>query len=79
MTDPAITNNNWTQFANCASTDPDLFFPESGDGMIGAAKRICDACDVKGFCIEEALANKEVFGVWGGVSARGLRRMRLAA
>lgn len=39
------------------------------------AKAICRSCAVRQDCLEEALANHERFGVWGGESERGRRRI----
>lgn len=64
--------SEWVQFANCASTDPDLFVLEHG-GSSTAAKRICAVCPVRKRCLQEALDTDEEFGIWGGLS-RGERR-----
>jgi WhiB family redox-sensing transcriptional regulator len=57
------------------------FFPEPGSSP-RPAKAVCHACPVRAECLEYALANDELYGVWGGLSpqARGeLRRARAAA
>ena len=61
----------------CAETDPEAFFPEKG-GSTREAKRVCVRCDVRAECLEYALANDERFGIWGGLSERERRRIRLA-
>lgn len=55
--------------ASCASTDPDLFFPEL-DSMwrLQAAKKVCEQCPVIRECLEYALRNRFFDGVWGGLS-----------
>ena len=71
----------WREDALCAQTDPEAFFPEQGSSP-RPAKVVCDACPVRVDCLEHALANDELYGVWGGLSprARGeLRRKRAAA
>ena len=47
---------SWQERALCAQTDPESFFPEKG-GSTREAKRVCTGCDVKGDCLEYALAN----------------------
>lgn len=68
----------WQEKALCAQTDPEAFFPEKG-GSTREAKRICQGCEVKGECLEYALANDERFGIWGGLSERERRRLKKQA
>ena len=75
---PAPTGDEtWRLDALCAETDPEAFFPEKG-GSTREAKRVCAGCDVRAECLESALANDERFGIWGGLSERERRRLRLA-
>ena len=67
---------SWQEQALCAETDPEAFFPEKG-GSTREAKKICTGCEVKAECLEYALANDERFGIWGGLSERERRRVRL--
>jgi WhiB family redox-sensing transcriptional regulator len=67
----------WRLDALCAETDPEAFFPEKG-GSTREAKRVCSGCAVRSECLEYALANDERFGIWGGLSERERRRVRLA-
>jgi WhiB family redox-sensing transcriptional regulator len=66
----------WRLDALCAETDPEAFFPEKG-GSTREAKRVCTGCEVRAECLEYALANDERFGIWGGLSERERRRVRL--
>jgi WhiB family redox-sensing transcriptional regulator len=68
---------SWRLDALCAETDPEAFFPEKG-GSTREAKRVCGGCAVRSECLEYALANDERFGIWGGLSERERRRVRLA-
>jgi WhiB family redox-sensing transcriptional regulator len=70
-------NESWRLDALCAETDPEAFFPEKG-GSTREAKRVCVGCDVRSECLEYALSNDERFGIWGGLSERERRRIRLA-
>ena len=67
---------SWKEDALCAETDPEAFFPEKG-GSTREAKRVCVGCSVRLECLEYALDNDERFGIWGGLSERERRRLRL--
>jgi WhiB family redox-sensing transcriptional regulator len=55
---------------------PDVFFPEDfadpkmRNQAIRVAKNLCSECPVKWLCLEAALANKEGYGIWGGLTAK---------
>jgi WhiB family transcriptional regulator, redox-sensing transcriptional regulator len=74
---PVPADDAWRLDALCAETDPEAFFPEKG-GSTREAKRVCSGCAVRVECLESALANDERFGIWGGLSERERRRLRLA-
>jgi len=69
-------DESWRLDALCAETDPEAFFPEKG-GSTREAKRVCAGCPVRLQCLEYALGNDERFGIWGGLSERERRRLRL--
>jgi WhiB family redox-sensing transcriptional regulator len=66
---------SWQERALCAQTDPEAFFPEKG-GSTREAKRVCLSCEVRGECLDYALAHDERFGIWGGLSERERRRLK---
>lgn len=68
----------WTADALCQQVDPELWFPESG-GSTREAKSICARCDVRADCLAFAMANGDRFGVFGGLSERERRKLRLEA
>ena len=70
-------DEEWRLDALCAETDPEAFFPEKG-GSTREAKRVCTGCSVRAECLEYALTSDERFGIWGGLSERERRRLRLA-
>jgi WhiB family redox-sensing transcriptional regulator len=72
----ATHDEAWRLEALCAETDPEAFFPEKG-GSTREAKRVCTGCTVRAECLESALTNDERFGIWGGLSERERRRLRL--
>jgi WhiB family redox-sensing transcriptional regulator len=71
--DPAA----WMTYANCAGVDVELFFPARG-ASTAEAKAVCRACAVRQECLEYALTNGEKFGIFGGMSERERRRLRIA-
>jgi WhiB family redox-sensing transcriptional regulator len=84
----------WQERAACADHDARIFFhPENERGgefeaRERAAKRICAACPVADACRAYALAVREPYGVWGGLTEndrdalrrreRGAERLRAA-
>jgi len=64
----------WRAKAACKGMT-DLFFPAKQED-VDAPKAICHTCPVERQCLAWALAHGEKFGIWGGVSERGRRRMR---
>ena len=63
----------------CRTTDPDAWFPESGEGSskpVRDAKAMCAACPVVRQCRDYAIANKERHGIWGGLDARQRDKIR---
>ncbi len=74
--EPEASAEAWRLDALCAETDPEAFFPEKG-GSTREAKRVCAGCPVRLQCLEYALDNDERFGIWGGLSERERRRLRL--
>ncbi|MFE1451936.1 WhiB family transcriptional regulator [Streptomyces olivaceoviridis] len=68
---------NW-QYALCAQTDPDLFFP-TGVGAritiaVKQAKRICGRCPIRSACLAWALDTRQPAGVWGGMDEHERRQ-----
>jgi WhiB family transcriptional regulator, redox-sensing transcriptional regulator len=71
---PVMDLWEWQYEGACRHADPTLFFhPEGERGAArrrrdAAAKSICAACPVMEQCREHALAVREPYGVWGGLS-----------
>ena len=65
---------DWQLQAACRSVDTNLFFhPEGERGPARAnrdlsAKQVCSTCPVLVECRAHALAVREPYGVWGGLS-----------
>lgn len=65
---PAVVRDG----AACTSRG-DLDFFSSDQAVIRTCKNLCSTCPVKRECLSHALAEKELFGVWGGADGRELR------
>lgn len=71
---PTLDAWEWQLEGACRSQDTELFFHPPGERgptrsrREAAAKAVCAACPVVVRCREHALASREPFGVWGGLS-----------
>jgi WhiB family redox-sensing transcriptional regulator len=64
--------------AMCATTDPELWFPELDSlWRVAQAKNICGKCPVKQECLDYALVNKFKDGIWGGLSPTERHRLMM--
>jgi WhiB family redox-sensing transcriptional regulator len=65
---------DWQLIGLCRGEDPNVFFHPEGErgparvNRDATAKAICGACPVKLPCAQHALAVKEPYGVWGGLT-----------
>jgi WhiB family redox-sensing transcriptional regulator len=79
MTNNRITtwrgSTEWMEDAACKGVPRSVFFP-LGVVEFFAAKEICLSCDVKDECLDFALRNPSLEGVWGGTSEEDRRRLR---
>jgi hypothetical protein len=73
----AVDPEAWRADAACRDRIDIDFFPGLGESTL-PAKKVCETCLVRAACLEYALTNVEVFGVWGGTSERQRRLMRRA-
>jgi WhiB family transcriptional regulator, redox-sensing transcriptional regulator len=64
----------WQYQGSCRTADPSIFFHPEGergpsrDRRDRTAKAICASCPVQKMCAQHALAVREPYGVWGGLS-----------
>jgi WhiB family redox-sensing transcriptional regulator len=64
----------WQLMGACREADPTLFFHPEGErgparrNRDASAKAICGSCPVMKQCREHALAVREPYGVWGGLT-----------
>jgi WhiB family redox-sensing transcriptional regulator len=88
ITDELAPISVWRFKGACLTADPELFFhPDQERGPARAAreaeaKKVCDRCPVIEQCAQWALATRQSYGVWGGLTederASLLRRRRRA-
>lgn len=71
---PAL-DAEWRERAACLSFPSILFFgvddnetPVERRGREERAKEICASCPVRKECLDYALATKEPYGIWGGLT-----------
>jgi len=74
---------DWRAAGACRSADPELFFPIATGVAVTAtqvmkAQRICAGCGVRQQCLDFAMQNGEVHGVWGGTTPEERVRARRA-
>ncbi|HMD92138.1 MAG TPA: WhiB family transcriptional regulator [Trebonia sp.] len=62
----------WRAAGACLSADPDLFFPVATGIAAGReavrAQRVCAGCQVRQECLDFAMRNGEMHGIWGGTT-----------
>jgi len=65
---------DWQLQGSCRGEDPAVFFHPEGErgparaARERAAKAVCASCPVMKQCADHALAVREPYGVWGGLS-----------
>ena len=77
MTRPVL-DTAWMTRAACRGCDPDLFFPERGEGHGREARAVCAGCPVRDECLDYAIALGERLGIWGGLGDGERRQVRKA-
>lgn len=77
-THAAPAKPDW-DYALCAQTDPELFFPDGVGGAVHyqtvSAKKICAQCPLQPSCLAWALDTGQSHGVWGGATEDERRAM----
>jgi WhiB family redox-sensing transcriptional regulator len=71
---PVLEERPWAVYAACRDEQGMTFFPQSkADEAI--ALTICGICPVRAECLDHALDTNERFGVWGGTTEKGRRKL----
>jgi WhiB family redox-sensing transcriptional regulator len=68
----------WQRRAACLGLGPARWF-DGDDEATAAAVAICRDCRVQHQCLEYALSNPSLVGIWAGTDERERRRMRRAS
>ena len=71
---PALAG--WRYRAACRGADLTVFFPGRG-GSAEPARQICAGCPVRQPCLDYALSHAIVHGIWGGLTERDRRPLRV--
>jgi WhiB family redox-sensing transcriptional regulator len=61
--------------AQCRGEDRDLFFPSLGTDPV-RARVICGLCPVRQECLDDALPQADLGGIWAGTSAKQRQKLR---
>jgi WhiB family redox-sensing transcriptional regulator len=76
---------DWHIEAACRDLGDDLFYAPEGERgprkqrREAEAKAVCGACRVRELCAAYALATREPYGTWGGLSEQERRELRVDA
>lgn len=72
-----INSPDWHEDAECAKPEHvdkiDNFFANK-PAQQWEAKKLCESCPVRKQCVEWALNNKQIWGIWGGLGPEQIRR-----
>lgn len=72
-----IDSPDWHEDAECAKPENAEYannFFANKPSQQNSAKKLCDMCPVRKDCAQWALNNKQIWGVWGGLDYKELRR-----
>jgi WhiB family transcriptional regulator, redox-sensing transcriptional regulator len=72
---PARFAARWRDLAACRGADLEVFFPGRGE-TAGPARQVCAACPVRQPCLDYAITNRIVHGIWGGLTGRERRALQ---
>ena len=70
----AWTDGTWQDQAACRGADVELFFSIEEDEQARALE-YCRSCPVRDACLETAVTNQEMYGIWGGMVEGDRRRI----
>jgi WhiB family transcriptional regulator, redox-sensing transcriptional regulator len=73
---PAPALAGWRYRAACRGTDLNVFFPGRGESA-EPARQICAGCPVRQPCLDYALSRGITNGIWGGLTERDRRPLRV--
>lgn len=62
-----FAGGGWQEDAACRTADVELFFSVEEEDQRKAVE-YCQVCPVQQQCLEYAIENREMYGVWGGMT-----------
>jgi len=68
----------WMAWAACRDESTSTFFLERG-GQTKRAKAVCAGCKVRPECLDYAMADEDLTGIWAGTSEKERRQLRRLA
>lgn len=62
-----VTDRDWRRRAQCASNDPEIFFPIDTDraDLAAPALAVCGPCPVRAACLADVMATEDPARRWG--------------
>jgi WhiB family redox-sensing transcriptional regulator len=72
---PARFAARWRERAACRGARIEVFFPGRGE-TAGPARQACALCPVCQQCLEFAVSNRIVYGIWGGLTGPERRELQ---
>ena len=72
---PARFAARWRERAACRGARIEVFFPGRGE-TAGPARQVCASCPVRQQCLEFAVSNRIVDGIWGGLTGPERRALQ---
>ena len=64
--DRLTDRESWQDDANCKGVDIDIFFSLDETDQKQALE-LCKACPVQPECLRDAIEQREMYGIWGGM------------
>jgi WhiB family transcriptional regulator, redox-sensing transcriptional regulator len=74
-----VNTENWTDYAECAQSDPELFNDIQDRAKVKIAKKVCEACVSRLYCLDYAVVNGEQEGIWGGFTPTERKKLKVIA
>ena len=71
---PDFDRAPWTKDAACRGCSQVSFYPQRGEPA-EPARAICASCPVREECLDFALRNRILGGIWGGLSDKERRKI----
>jgi len=69
-------SESWIVHAKCRGMNVDLFFPSIGQQPGVDVDKVCKVCPVQLQCLDMALDDPKLVGIWGGTSLKRRREWR---